>query len=211
MRLIVVAALLSMTACDAPNRGSRPAEPVDNAAAEKMERGTSVQPAQSVEAAPAPSPARSVPALAVEAEGLRLIDAESGRARALPFGLSEAQVAEALAFRGPPAASGLNPECGAGPMTIVRWADGLGVHHQDGRFVGWALARGPTPEGAPTTAAGVGVGSTRAELEAAYAITVETTTLGLEFHAGGLHGLLDGAGAQARVTNLWAGTDCAFR
>lgn len=37
------------------------------------------------------------------------------------------------------------------------------------------------------------------------------STLGTEFTAGGLAGLLDGTGARARITHLWAGASCAMR
>jgi hypothetical protein len=58
---------------------------------------------------------------------------------------------------------------------------------------------------------GVRVGSTRAELEAAYAAEVAESTLGTEFNAGGLGGLLSGPGKDARITDLWAGINCFFR
>src|SRR3546814_13009983 len=61
------------------------------------------------------------------------------------------------------------------------------------------------------TMAGITRGSTRSDLESAYAAEVGETTLGTEFTAGGLSGLLDGNGPTAYITTLWAGTTCAFR
>src|SRR3546814_4604602 len=61
------------------------------------------------------------------------------------------------------------------------------------------------------TMAGITRGSTRSDLESAYAAEVGETTLGTEFTAGGLSGLLDGTGPTAYITTLWAGTTCAFR
>jgi hypothetical protein len=58
---------------------------------------------------------------------------------------------------------------------------------------------------------GVGIGTTRAQVEDALAIQVSSTSLGTEFTAGGLAGLLDGPGAEARITNLWAGETCIAR
>jgi hypothetical protein len=46
---------------------------------------------------------------------------------------------------------------------------------------------------------------------AAYAADIRATSLGQEFAAGDLFGVLDGTGPSARVTALWAGTSCNFR
>jgi hypothetical protein len=58
---------------------------------------------------------------------------------------------------------------------------------------------------------GIGPGSTRAELEAVYEVEVEPTSLGIEFSAGGIGGLLDGESPDARITAMWAGVTCLFR
>lgn len=148
------------------------------------------------------------PALAVEAEGLRLFNPKTGAARPIAFGLPRAQVLAALAFRGPPG-SGTNGECGAGPLQYANWPDGLGLYFQDDKFVGWnAYKRG---NGAIATASGIGPGSTRAELEAAYTVKVSETTLGTEFAAGDLYGIFDSPAKTAKVTNMWAGVSCNFR
>jgi hypothetical protein len=106
---------------------------------------------------------------------------------------------------------------------MVTWANGLTLAFQEkgrrdgnaGRewqFVGWSLNPGQAAGPAPTTMAGVGLGSTRAEVESAYAIKVVQTSLGREFSTtSGLYGLLDGAGPQARVSAMWSGTSCVFR
>ena len=147
--------------------------------------------------------------LAVEAEGLRLVDTRSGAARPLPFGMPKDQLLALLeSFRGP-ADGGTNSECGAGPLDYAVWADGLTLHFQEDRFVGWALD--PRAAGAHATMSGIGPGSTRRELEAAYEVQVEETTLGTEFHAGGLEGILDGQGQDARISAMWAGVSCVFR
>ena len=161
-------------------------------------------------ATPTPAP----PALAAEAEGLRLFNPATGSSRPIPFGTAQAQTLAALAYRGAPE-TGTNGECGAGPLDYARWPDGLHLWFQEGVFLGWAIddrtaaAIGTT--GAVGTAAGIAPGSTRADLDSAYAATVEETTLGTEFAAGELFGLLDGAGQGAKVTNMWAGVSCNFR
>lgn len=163
----------------------------------------------------------TTPVLTVEAEGLRLVDPTSGSARPIPFGTAQAQVMTALASRGA-AEAGTNAECGAGPLAYARWPDGLTLWFQEGGFAGWALnAPAPdaplSPAGGISTASGLTVGnsqtnpSTRADVDSAYAATVEQSTLGTEFAAGELYGLLDGEGSGAKVTALWAGVSCNFR
>ena len=94
-------------------------------------------------------------------------------------------------------------------MTVVDWAPGFTVLFDGAGFAGWSVREGAA--GAPRTAAGLGIGSTRADLDAAYSATVGPSTLGTEFTAGGIAGLLDGAGPDAVVTNLWAGNACIAR
>lgn len=149
------------------------------------------------------------PVLAVDAEGLRLFDAATGSARALAFGMPAEQVIAALApLSGAPERSE-NPECGGGPMEFAAWPDGVTLVLQDGAFRGWSLDE--RTKGAVTTASGIGPGSSRRELEAAYRIEVEESSLGTEFMAGEMSGLLDGTGPDARVVALWAGLACVFR
>lgn len=170
------------------------------------------------EAAPAPPAAPGAPvaqvSLALSGEGLDFVS-ERGSVRHLLFGAPAAQAIEAVSrTRGGAAPQrGRNGECGAGPIDMATWPDGLTVMGQDGRFVGWSLARGAAAgaSAGPATMAGIGVGSTRRELEAAYAAEVRATTLGQEFAAGDLFGLLDGAGPDARIDAMWAGTSCNFR
>jgi hypothetical protein len=40
---------------------------------------------------------------------------------------------------------------------------------------------------------------------------VQESTLGHEFDAGGLFGVLDGSSPGARIDVLWAGASCTFR
>lgn len=163
------------------------------------------------------------PVISLDGEGLRLVDPKSGAARPLAFGVDEAQlklVAEKL--KGP-ATSGRNEECGAGPLAYLSWDDGLTLYSLDGLFAGWALdERGAVPVAAKaaakakppaklTTISGIGIGSTRAQLLDAYDATIEQTSLGTEFNAAGLSGILDGTGPKAKVTNLWSGVNCVFR
>jgi hypothetical protein len=147
------------------------------------------------------------PALAIEAEGLRLFNKETGAARPIAFGTPRDDVLAMLAFRGTPE-TGTNEECGAGPLDYANWPDGLGLHFQDGKFAGWKLDE--RSKGAITTASGIGVGSSRTDLGSAYAAEISKTTLGTEFAAGELFGLLDGKGKGAKITNMWGGVSCNF-
>ena len=108
-----------------------------------------------------------------------------------------------------PAKIGVNQNCGAGAVRIATWPDGLSVIFQDNRFVGWGLSSRAGSDVA--TAAGIRPGSTRIELEATYVVTINQSSLGSEFSAGALHGVLDSASAEARVTDMWAGVNCVAR
>lgn len=147
--------------------------------------------------------------LAVEAEGVRLFDPAGGAARPLAFGMPAEQVLRALEPLRGAAERSENPECGGGGLAFAAWDDGLTLVIDDGTFRGWALDERATAR--IGTASGIGVGSTRAELEGAYTVEVEESTLGTEFRAGEMSGVLDGDGPDARINALWAGLACLFR
>jgi len=160
-------------------------------------------------AQPGSGPASNV-ALAVDSEGLRFFGRATGSATPLAFGLGAEQVLAVLERNRGPAARGTNESCGAGPVQYANWADGLSVVFQDGRFVGWGLDG--RAAGAIQTANGVGPGSTRAELDEAFGtVTVSQTSLGTEFAAGELYGVLDGPEPAAKITDMWAGVSCVAR
>lgn len=195
----ILAALTILVAC-----GKEPP------AADPVQSDTAAQaalPAPPVATNSAPA-ATDNPALAVEGEGLKLFNPQTGSARAIAFGTPRDDVLKMLAFRGTPH-TGQNGECGAGPLDFANWADGLGLFFQENKFVGWNLnARGDI---AITTASGIGPGSSRADLESAYAAKISETSLGTEFVAGELFGILDGKGQAAKITNMWGGVSCNFR
>lgn len=148
--------------------------------------------------------------LALDGDGLMLMDAATGSTRTIAFGGPEAEaIAAVSAALGTPRARSTNRDCGAGPLDFVEFETGLLVNVQSGRFVGWTVRSGS--ERTPRTMSGIGVGSTRAELERSYAVAIAKTTIGVEFSAGGLQGVLASDAVQARVTDLWAGTNCVAR
>jgi hypothetical protein len=149
------------------------------------------------------------PSLVMEENGIRVSGAAGESARELTFGMAEEEVIAAVGFRGEPE-RGTSPECGAGPLEYASWPDGVGLFFADGEFGGWWLdGRGGD---AVTTRAGIGPGSTRGALQAAYDVEIGESTLGMEFFTtGGIGGLLEGPGEEARVTHMWAGLNCVFR
>lgn len=152
------------------------------------------------------SPADSGGGLAVEGEGLRVFT-PSGSARPIPFGTATADVMSLLVStegRGP-IAQGVNEDCGA---SFARWESGLSVWFSKGQFAGWSI---DDADAKVTTASGIGIGSTRAELESAYNAQVARSTLGIEFTAGDLAGILDSEKPDARIAHLWAGQTCNAR
>lgn len=194
--------------------GCSPAPITDSVTDPDVESATFAPPSPAKTTASAPGNVTSSvssppPRLAVEGEGLRWFLQPSGSARSIPFGRPQAQVMASLeAVRGF-AAKGTNQDCGAGPLQYATWRDGLSLVFQDKRFVGWSLNKSAADVIA--TAAGIGPGTTRAELESAYAVTVSKTSLGYEFSAGDVHGVIDGASAGARITDMWAGVSCVAR
>lgn len=157
-----------------------------------------------------PPRAKLAPRLAVDGEGLRLFDPTTTSASPVAFGRPQAAVIATIErFRGA-AEQGVNQDCGAGPVDYASWPDGLSLVFQHDRFVGWGLDR--RAAGTITTASSIGPGSTRAELESAYAnVVVHRTSLGNEFTAGGFSGVIDGSTATSPITDMWAGTNCAAR
>lgn len=161
---------------------------------------------------PAPGELPVRPLLNIAPGAIALVDPESGRSRELAFGTAKGEVIEAAA-RALDAAgeSGLNRECGEGPMEYARFADGLSLWFQDEKFVGWFLGDAKVKV---TTASGAGIGSTRSAVADAIAIRdLPGSTLGREFttEGGTFSGLLEGTGDAARVSALWSGQACLMR
>lgn len=189
------ALLLGLAAC-----GSEPAR--------NESAANSALPANSSASAPAPAPAPAAAAAAaivLEGSGLRIPGASPPRT--LAFDLSEAETIAALtkSFGRPPTERGENSECGGGGMKFADWEGELMVYFLDDRFAGW------DSRGKLKTLEGVGVGSRRAELATLPGFEVEESTLGTEFRAGGLSGILESKAPGAKVTELWGGATCVFR
>lgn len=207
--LAAALALLFVVACAAEPTPKAPVELTQGASptVPPTQRGPA-PPATPAPASPTATSVTATPALALDAEGLRLFNRDTGAARPITFAAPRAQVLAMLDFRGRPG-TGRQADCGAGPLDFAAWPDGLKLYFQRDKFVGWAVdGRGI---GALATAAGIGPGSSRAALSDAYAATFSKTTLGTEFAAGGVFGLLDGPGMTATISDMWAGVSCNFR
>jgi hypothetical protein len=152
-------------------------------------------------AAPAP---RSI---ALAADGLEVID--GGAPQRLPFGAARTRVlADVGGVLGQPAQQGMQEECPAGPLYQVGYAGGLQLVFQDSAFVGWFAQSGSTLR----TARDIGPGSTLGQLKAAYPATkVEETSLGHEFDAGDLWGIVTDTTDAGEVEVIFAGINCIFR
>ncbi len=196
MRLTLAATALALvvSACDR-TATPPPPEPANE---------TTVAPVDN----PAAPPSETQGGPAIEGEGLRIFDA-SGSARALPFATPQATVIAAVTASsgGVPPEESTNEECGAGATQFARYPNGLQLAFQDEKFAGWFIDKPGL-----TTVDGIGVGATRAALNAAR--TVEITpdsTLGIEFSAGDIGGFLTADGAAGAVESLYAGLTCFFR
>lgn len=155
------------------------------------------------------SDAAATPALNLAPDGLSVM-LQSGAARHLAFGMPQESTLRAVASAvGEPTSRRTEEECPGGPLEIAEFDGGLTLSFGDGRFIGWDL--NSREDGRYTTAAGIGLGSTRQQLENAIAIEVEQSSLGHEFHSGQLSGLLGSPAPSGKVTALWAGTTCIFR
>ena len=164
-------------------------------------------------AAPMPTASAQV-TVALDAEGLRFVAADTGRTSLLAFGAGREQVEQAVhrATRGSPERS-VGEECPAGPTQFTRFGE-LQLAFQEGLWIGWALG-GANPH---ATMDGVGIGTTRREAEASRTLTmIPESTLDHEFVLGSpeqetaIGGTFGAPGPDGRIQYLWAGVAFNFR
>lgn len=188
MRTASLLLIWMLAACSAP-------EPQPDAA-DVAETAPAVVPAPV--AKPAPADANS--GIRLAPDGLLL------GGELLRFGTARAEAdAKVVAALGAATAQGRTPDCSAGPVDYSHYADDLQLSFQDGKFIGWSAGNNTAKF---KTAKGVGTGSTRQELEAAYKVDIEDDALGTLFAGGDFTGVLDSEHLDAPIITIWAGTIC---
>lgn len=158
--------------------------------------------------------------LALTSNALQLVNSEKGSTAEIAFGKPLDELVEIInkVLQDKVSSIGINSECGAGPLKMALWKNGLNLifkeQKTDGlwQFVGWYVSQPKNNTKTLQTMAGIGIGSTREEMESAYVIKVTKSSLGYEFSTtSGLYGIFDGAGKNAKITDMWSGTTCIFR
>ncbi|RYD59868.1 MAG: hypothetical protein EOP60_01100 [Sphingomonadales bacterium] len=149
------------------------------------------------------------PALNLASDELTLV-LQDGTTRHVAFGMDKAAATQMVtASLGSPIEQATNGDCPAGPVDYATFRDGLSLYFQEGKFAGWDLDG--RENGKFATGDGIGIGTTRKQLEANGPVTVEESSIGQEFMLGEMSGLLTSAAADGKVTNLWAGVTCIAR
>ena len=183
---------------------------------EASEEPASNPPGSSAESKPVASnepvaTAKAQTVIALDGEGVRFVNSKTGSTQLLAFGTDRNRTETALAAQlGKSDDRSSNEECGAGRMEFSDFGN-FTANFQEDRFVGWSLRGGDEP-GTLTTMSGIGIGTTRSEMAKSVAFEIyEDSTIGTEFNAAGLSGLLESEASDAKITDLWAGTNCIFR
>lgn len=206
----VVLALLALTGCTADDRaGTAGATTASATGSAGTTVATGSAPSASADPSGSDTSSASVQTtLGLDTQGLRLDD--GGTDRVVEFGADRATVTGLLTrYLGPVTTDEL-PECGQGPRTSLAAGELVTLFDGDS-FVGWELRGSSEPP--LLLPDGLGIGSTLAELQDAYQVSVEETTLGTEFFTrdGQFGGFLDGTGPTATATRLSARETCYFR
>lgn len=142
--------------------------------------------------------------IALDSEGLRLVDEATGSTRLLPFGAPQDETLAAVsALAGEPTERGENEECGPGPLSFANFNNGLRLWFSAGGFSGWES------DGEVTTLDGLSAAANREELEAAGIAEFTRDTLGDEFEHGGIFGVMEPDGQD--VALLHVGDNCFMR
>lgn len=162
-------------------------------------------------------PEREEPVLVIATNALQLLNEETGATTDLLFGMEIDQLVDIVNTTVESTYKGdqIDTACGAGPLKMASWENGLVLIFKESKssgdweFEGWLLDAGMKDSEKLHTVSGVGIGSTRGELEEDYEIEVKQTNLGQEFSTErGLFGILSGSGDSATVQTMWSGLSC---
>ena len=141
-------------------------------------------------------------------EGIEVVDNQTGELKPLQFGSAGEQVSNAVtaAIGEPEETISAQGKC---PESTV-WPTGFAINNQ-GKFVGWSLKEDAEASRIKLLE-GISVGSTLAELEEHYRITVLENSLETEFStADGFSGIADSEESNGMITHLWSGDICISR
>ena len=157
-------------------------------------------------------------ALILTSNALQVINKNNGSTSELNFGKSIDNMITITnkILQTEPTSIIINKECGAGSLQMATYNNGLTLIFQQKNtiwsFEGWFLSTKKHNAKVISTMASITTGSTRADLESAYVIQVQKSSLGYEFStSSGLHGIFDGPESTSKIINLWSGLTCNFR
>ncbi|MCU4652474.1 hypothetical protein N8I71_06500 [Roseibacterium sp. SDUM158016] len=121
----------------------------------------------------------------------------------IDFGRAQVGVIDTVSrlLREQPAEITTIAECGAGPMTVARWQNGLALNFVDQDFRGWVSSDPALP-----VAGGFTPGTARVAMPQ---VSFQVTSLGNEFNVGPVSGLLDPTETEIQI--MWSGATCFFR
>lgn len=149
--------------------------------------------------------------MALADDGLQTVDVQTGSTLDLLFEVDrEIAVSTVSTALGDPTETVDTSECPAGPLKITTWSNGFSLNTLDEVFVGWSVRPDLGSENL-TTIAGVGIGTSRKNLQDAYDVEIFESSLGTEFNVGQMSGILSSDQPDGEITNLWAGLNCIFR
>ncbi|WP_420397378.1 hypothetical protein [Nioella sp.] len=138
--------------------------------------------------------------------GLGLSSADATATATLPFGTPFHESLRTLTMiMGHDFSVYLPEDCPAGPVVVASFTRQIDLIYQEDRLAGWMLRPGSTL----TTQSGVGLGTPLAGLGGFATLEVMESTLGWEFQAGEISGLL--SDREGIVSHIWSGTVCVFR
>jgi hypothetical protein len=121
----------------------------------------------------------------------------------IDFGRAQVGVIDTVSrlLRADPAEITTVAECGAGPMTIARWDNGLSLNFVDADFRGWVSSDPDLP-----VDGGFMPGQARVDMPS---VSFQVTSLGNEFNIGPISGLLNDE--ETAILLMWSGATCFFR
>ena len=138
--------------------------------------------------------------------GLTLANPDATATATLPFGAPFHDSLRLLAtVMGHDFSVYLPEECPAGPVVVVSFPGQIDLIYQQDQLAGWMLRPGSDL----STPSGIGLGTPLAGLGSFATLEIMESTLGWEFQAGSVSGLL--SDREGIVEHLWSGTVCIFR